>query len=107
MTSTERMVSRASLSGAPLGNLRVTVLPCLGLSGNVYDRVRQMPMKCDEIWSCSQLSVLRTMGLTSVSNLGVGGSNPSERANKSGDFRGFGAPGTRPQNGLGTRWGRK
>src|SRR5262249_23079938 len=56
MASTERIVSRAISSGAPLGNCGVTFLPCLGPSGNVYDRARQMPMKCDEIrdYGCSK-----------------------------------------------------
>src|SRR5262245_13948108 len=67
MASTERMVSRAILSGAPLGNLRVTLLPCLGLSGNVYDRARQMPISCGEIWPYAPFKCLQAMGgVTSV-----------------------------------------
>src|SRR5262245_53796518 len=39
---------RFILSVAPRGNLLVTEVACLALSGNVQDSGRQRPMDCDE-----------------------------------------------------------
>src|SRR5262249_40526525 len=60
MPSTVLTVRRMSRSLPDLrGNLGVTLIPCLRLSGNVYDMTRQMPIEYDEIWGCGRLRAAR------------------------------------------------